>query len=270
MSQPSSRKRSASQDEAHAIQESNPPKAAKTVPSAAQPDSSQQATTERRGRSAKNLYDDTLKMIDRNVRVMDRKVSGETDHDPLDYTTDDYAKLVCRHSKTVKALAEVDNTLAFNLVLSMADASHADLDTTLEMCGEDPAETARYFQSLDNLLLLLIKARQQPAELCWQLLEVPVRWSRRRTRSQDAESDEDPDEWSEPDYERQYWEKCNYEHNRRLARRRRREIVDDWVTVALSDLKEERDYLDEYGITGFFSKSIAKLETIRMEMSTRV
>ncbi|KAF5247779.1 hypothetical protein FAUST_563 [Fusarium austroamericanum] len=201
MSPPPSRKRTASQDETHAVHDSHSSKAAKTVPSASQQNNSQQADTQRRERSAKNLYDDTLKMIDRNVRVMDRKVSGETGDDPLDYTTDDYAKLVCRHSKTVNALAAVDNTLAFNLVLSMADASHADLDTTLEMCGEDPAETARYFQSLDNLLLLLIKAREQPAELCWQLLEVPVRWSRRRTRSQDAESDEDPDEWSEPDYE---------------------------------------------------------------------
>ncbi|VTO85115.1 unnamed protein product [Fusarium graminearum] len=231
----SSRKRSASQDEAHAVQESNPPKVAKIVPSAPQPDSSQQADRERRERSAKVLYDDTLSMIDRNVRVMDRKVSGETGDDPLDYTTDDYTKLVCRHSKIVNALAVVDNTLAFNLVLSMADASHTDLDTTLEMCGEDP-----------------------------------VRWSQRRTGSQDAESDEDPNEWSEPDYERQYWEKCNYEHNRRIARRRWREIVDDWVTVALSDLKDERDYLDLYGITGFFPESIAEFEAIRMQMSTGV
>ncbi|CAG1960443.1 unnamed protein product [Fusarium graminearum] len=266
----SSRKRSASQDEAHAVQESNPPKVAKIVPSAPQPDSSQQADRERRERSAKVLYDDTLSMIDRNVRVMDRQVSGETGDDPLDYTTDDYARLVCRHSKIVNALAVVDNTLAFNLVLSMADASHTDLDTTLEMCGEDPGETARYFQSLDNLLLPLIKYRQQPAELCWQLLQVPGRWSQRRTGSQDAESDEDPDEWSEPDYERQYWEKCNYEHNRRIARRRWREIVDDWVTVALNDLKDERDYLDLYGITGFFPESIAEFEAIRMQMSTGV
>ncbi|KAK6711211.1 hypothetical protein SNK05_005638 [Fusarium graminearum] len=214
----SSRKRSASQDEAHAVQESNPPKVAKIVPSAPQPDSSQQADRERRERSAKVL-----------------KVSGETGDDPLDYTTDDYTKLVCRHSKIVNALAVVDNTLAFNLVLSMADASHTDLDTTLEMCGEDP-----------------------------------VRWSQRRTGSQDAESDEDPNEWSEPDYERQYWEKCTYEHNRRIARRRWREIVDDWVTIALSDLKDERDYLDLYGITGFFPESIAEFEAIRMQMSTGV
>ncbi|KAG8352605.1 hypothetical protein FVEN_g9412 [Fusarium venenatum] len=173
-------------------------------------------------------------MIDRNIQIVDRKVVVELGGDPSDYTTEDYAKLVCRHSKTAKTIAPVNNTLASNLLLSMADASHADLYTSLD----------------------------------WQLLEVPVRWSRRRIRSQDAESDEDPDEWSEPDLDNQYWEKCNYEHTRRVARRRQRDIVDDWVTVALSDLKEERDYLDEYSMTGFFPKSIAKLEMICREIST--
>ncbi|GKU06410.1 hypothetical protein FLAG1_08100 [Fusarium langsethiae] len=202
-----SQKRSASHHAARHVEESHPSKTAKTVPSASNQSSSQQAVTERRGRTTKMLYDDTLKMIDRNVRVIDRKVFQERGGDPRAYTTDDYAKLVYRHSKTVKSMAAVDNTLAFNLLLSMADASNADLDTTVKICGEDADESARYFQSLDNLLLPLIKARQQPAELDWQLLEVPVRWSRRRTRSQDAKSDEDPDEWSEPDLDNEYWDK---------------------------------------------------------------
>ncbi|KAL6917206.1 hypothetical protein ACHAPO_005990 [Fusarium lateritium] len=261
----STRKRSASLDETQHIEESHPSKVVKTA-AASQSNDNQQVTKERREQAAKALYDDTIKMIDRNIQIMDRKVVGELGAEPRDYTTEDYAKLVCRHSKTVKTIASVNNTLAFNLLLSMADASHADLDTSVEICGEN--ESARYFQRLDNSLLQLIKARERPAHLDWHLLEVPVRWSRRRTRSQDAGSDEDPDEWSEPDLDNQYREKCNYEHNRRVARRRRREIVDDWVTVALSDLKEERDYLDPYGITGFFPKSIAKLEMIRREMST--
>ncbi|OBS24323.1 hypothetical protein FPOA_04868 [Fusarium poae] len=262
----SAQKRSASLDETQPIEESHPAKVVKTSPSASQANNSQQVTKEQREQTAKMLYDDTIKMIDKNIHILDGKVVGELGANPRDYTTEDYAKLVCRHSKTVKAIAPVNNTLAFNLVLTMADASHADLDTSVELCGEN--ESTRYFQRLDNWLLQLIKSRERPTHLDWQLPEVPVRWSRRRTRSQDAESDEDPDEWSEPDLGHQYWEKCNYEHNRRVARRRRREITDDWVTVALSDLKEERDYLEEYGMTGFFPKSIAKLEMIHKEMST--
>ncbi|RGP69171.1 glycoside hydrolase family 43 [Fusarium sporotrichioides] len=150
------------------------------------------------------LYDDTLKMIDRTVRVMDRNVFQELGGDPRAYTTDDYAKLVCRHSKIIKSMAAVDNTVTFNLVLSMAGASRADPDTTVKICGEDADESARYFQSLDNLLLTLIEARERPAELAWQLLKVPARWSRHRTHSQDVESDEDPDEWFEPDLDNAY------------------------------------------------------------------
>lgn len=77
------------------------------------------------------LYDDTLKTIDKNVKIMDRKVFTEIgSRDLWAYTTADYAKLVCHHFKTVQETTTIDNTLAFNLVLSMADASHTDLDTT--------------------------------------------------------------------------------------------------------------------------------------------
>jgi hypothetical protein len=269
MSAATSRKRGASHDETCDIEEKHPAKVVKTVSSASQSNNSKQITTER-SEQTKMLYDDTLRIIDRNIKIMGRKVYGEIGGDPWAYTTANYAILVCRHFKTVQDVAAVDNTLAFNLVLSMADASHTDLDTTTKMCGMNCDESTPTFQRLDKLLFPLIKARERPTELDFHLFEIPVRWSRRRTRSQDAESDEDPDEWSEPDFDTQHWEKCNYEHNRRVAGRRRREVTEDWVSVALSDLKEERDYLREYGVTGYLPMSIAKLEMIRMEMNTRL
>jgi len=36
----------------------------------------------------------------------------------------------------------------------------------------------------------------------------------------------------------------------------------DWVSVALVELEEERNYLDGYGVEGFFRSSIAKLEEL--------
>ena len=42
----------------------------------------------------------------------------------------------------------------------------------------------------------------------------------------------------------------------------RREELKDWIAVALSDLIEERDYLSEYGVEGYFPRSIAKLEEL--------
>ena len=57
-------------------------------------------------------------------------------------------------------------------------------------------------------------------------------------------------------------QKLAWENERREEKRERRESVDDWVTVALQDLKEERDYLAEYGVEKYFPKSIARLEEL--------
>ncbi|THY83693.1 hypothetical protein D6C92_09558 [Aureobasidium pullulans] len=57
-------------------------------------------------------------------------------------------------------------------------------------------------------------------------------------------------------------QKLAWENERREEKRERRESVDDWVTVALQDLKEERDYLTEYGVEKYFPKSIARLEEL--------
>jgi len=49
------------------------------------------------------------------------------------------------------------------------------------------------------------------------------------------------------------------EHDKREAKVQRRLKCNDWVSVALVDLKEERDYLAEYGVEKFFPLSVAKL-----------
>ncbi|THW75940.1 hypothetical protein D6D19_03596 [Aureobasidium pullulans] len=57
-------------------------------------------------------------------------------------------------------------------------------------------------------------------------------------------------------------QKLAWENERREEKRERRESVDDWVTVAIQDLKEERDCLAEYGVEKYFPNSIARLEEL--------
>ena len=56
------------------------------------------------------------------------------------------------------------------------------------------------------------------------------------------------------------YQKYGWEEDRREQRLKRRLECEDWISVALSDMKENRDYLDQYGVDGFFKNSIAKLE----------
>ena len=55
-------------------------------------------------------------------------------------------------------------------------------------------------------------------------------------------------------------QRLEWETERRQERRQRRDVCEDWVAVALSDLKEESDYLKQYGEEGHLPSSIAKLE----------
>ena len=57
-----------------------------------------------------------------------------------------------------------------------------------------------------------------------------------------------------------YRQKLEWEKERRAARRHRREEADDWVAAALSDLKEEWDYLAAYGVEKYLPLNIARLE----------
>jgi len=54
-------------------------------------------------------------------------------------------------------------------------------------------------------------------------------------------------------------QKLGREQDRREKRHERRVAVDDWVAVTLQELEEERDYLEENGITKYFPKSIERL-----------
>lgn len=205
---------------------------------------------------AKRLYADTLKALDKRVDELDKKVKMMGGNSTA-ITTSDYATSARRHMGAVEKLVAMDTALAFNLLLSMADASHADLDSSCKMCGTPCDDSVPTFQLLDEALLPLIEARERPASLAAELPKVPRRWTK--------DADVGVFKAGRPNKQQRdqmYRQKLAWEKNRRQARRERREKAEDWVEAALSDLVEERDYLDAYGVKEYLPRCIAKLEEL--------
>ncbi|KAL2029603.1 hypothetical protein VTO58DRAFT_108795 [Aureobasidium pullulans] len=129
------------------------------------------------------------------------------------------------------------------------------------MSGWGDAEAS--YEELDGVLLSLISSREKPTARLASLPEVPLRWTPDGV-------DPSPSGTGRPGTLHQGWtyaQKMKREKDRREARRVRRETTQDWVSIALAELKGDRDYLDAYGIEGYFPKSIAALKGILSEQS---
>lgn len=215
------------------------------------------------GKEAKKLYNETLKAVDKRVSDLDKKVKAMSGNSKA-ITTASYATSAGKHIKTATKLAAMDAMLAFNLLLSLADASHSDLDASCKMCGTPCDSSIPTFTALDAALLPLIEKRERhPQPRDSVLPSVPARWTR-------ANADVGPYKTGRPNKQQRgqiYNQKLVWEKSRTAARRARREAVEEWVSVALADLKEERDYLHEYGVEEYLPNSIARLEELAAEVS---
>lgn len=207
------------------------------------------------GPTPKKLFNDTVKLVEKQVKALDKKVKS-MDGNQRSINVGTYAELATDHLKVAETLATTDPIMAFNLVLCLGDAASTDLDVAVKMCGygehEDP------FEELDDALLPLLERRELPdGHITGVLTGVPHRWTRK-----DADWDYEAG-WPNKQQRNQIANhRIEWEAERRQLRRERRADCDDWIAVALEDLKEERDYLDQYGVEGFFAKSIAKLEAL--------
>ena len=127
-------------------------------------------------KEAKKLYADTLKALDKRVDELDKMVKNMSPNSAA-ITTSSYATSVRKHMGAVGKLVAMDTTLAFNLLLSMADASHTDLEATCKMCGTPFDNSIPTFKQLDEALVPLIEAREKPASPAAEPPGVPKRWT---------------------------------------------------------------------------------------------
>ncbi|KAF7561030.1 hypothetical protein G7046_g3101 [Stylonectria norvegica] len=207
-------------------------------------------------KDAEKLYANALKVIDKRIVTLDKKVKALGGNTRA-IAILDYAISAEKHLPTVDTLRTTDNTLAFNLLLYMADASATDMSATCKMSGEEHDCTPT-FELLDASLLSLMELREKPANIGAGYTEVRKRW-------QWSDADVGDFLTGRPNKQQHavmYRQKLAWEKIRRGDRRERRETAEDWASVALGDLVEERDYLEQYGIGRYFPKSIARLEEL--------
>ncbi|CZT21942.1 uncharacterized protein RCC_07809 [Ramularia collo-cygni] len=227
----------------------------KTAKARGKPPGRAKAIKPKAGPTPKKLFNDTVKQVAKQVKALDKKIKSMNGNTREVYIAD-YADIAAQHIPVVERLAAVDSALAFNLALCLGDAASTDLNVTIKMSGYGDHESS--FAELDAALLPLIEAREVPTTRLEVLPAVAHRWTR-------ADADVGEFKTGRPNKQQRNEmanDRIDWEHERRAERMKRRMECEDWVTVALADLKGERDYLDAYGVEGFFEKSIAKLEAI--------
>ncbi|KAF7191023.1 hypothetical protein HII31_07647 [Pseudocercospora fuligena] len=203
--------------------------------------------------SARKIFERAVQETENEVSALDKRVKAMSGNS-TSISIEHYARIAAQQLKTVTALAKLDEARAFNLAVYIGDAAATDLDATIKMCGYGDHE--EYFKELDDALLPLIASRDVPKEKLGELPEVPHRWTQDDARVGPYKTGRPNKQQRKEMVDQKY----GWEEDRREQRLKRRLECDDWISVALSDLKETRDYLDQYGVEGFFENSIAKLE----------
>ena len=221
-------------------------KSTATKPTTAKPAIKAKAGTKDTAKAAKKLFTDKLKEIEKEYLATDQAVK-KMDPNSWAITVDTYAYRATKHVATATKLSEMGaDVLAFNFMLALADSSHRSASSH-KMSGEG-GKAAKKFKILDQALLPLIAAREVPERSDWlkedELPDVPHRWS-----EDDAEVGEfktgRPNKQQRNLMENHFIE---WEKERRAARRARMEKCEDWVMSALVDLRNDRDYLKEFGV----------------------
>jgi hypothetical protein len=247
--------------------EEEPPKKKKTTKKApVKKAAAKKAPTKKAGGSdnaVEALYKKIVDDVDKKANTLDARVTKMGPNSTA-ITSDTYAETMVKFVKDIRKLMEMGQEgaqLAFNAVLYIGPHMHGDLEATCKMCGFGGTEEP--FAEMDELMLKVIALREDVE--CGgsedaALPEVEHRWT-----NDDADvgvfKTGRPNKQQRGQIERQ---KAKWMKDRNDAMRQRREKdVVDWISNGIDELKDEKDYIKAYGLEGYFSKSIAMLETMK-------
>ena len=224
-----------------------------------------------KAKTAQQTYASIIDKIDKKVRELDRKCKAQGPNGRM-YNSDNYAKAMANFLPEVTELSNMDDggvKLAFNLMLYLGEHVHGDFYMCVKMGGYGGSE--RPYKELDEVMLGLLERRKDEATEngvhkapeATSLPTVPHRWT-------EADADVGVFKTGRPNKQqrnqivrqREEWTK-----ERSKKARERREITKDWVGNALLELTDQRDFLADYGLDGYFIKSIARLKELKSDAS---
>jgi hypothetical protein len=247
------------------ISEDEPPKKQKTIkkgPAKKTPPKKAAAKKAEGGdKAAGQLYKKTIGDVDKKVSILDAAVK-KMGPNGRSVTSDTYADTMVPFAKDLRKLMVMGQEgakLAFNLVLYIGPHMHGDLDASCEMSGYGEAEDS--FAEMDELMLEIIGLREDvDGGEDAALPQIKHRWTR-----EDADvgvfKTGRPNKQQRGQIERQ---KAKWTKERNDALRQRREKAGvDWISIGISELKDEHQYIRAYGLNGYFSKTLAKLEAMQ-------
>jgi len=152
-------------------------------------------------------------------------------------------------------------------MLSIGEHSHGDLNWGFKMSGYGDHDVP--YERMDHVMLRVIQSREDASGLpdssvSEELPDVPHRWTEKDADVGVFKTSNGPNKQQRGQMARQ---QVQWNKERTQALRKRREQAQDWVSNGLSELIEHRDYIDNYGLEGYFTKTIAKSEALKAKMA---
>jgi hypothetical protein len=215
-------------------------------------------------KAAEQLYKKILDDVDKKVSSLDARVQ-KMGPNGRSITSDTYAEAMLKYIKDVQklmAMGQDGARCALNAMLYIGPHAHGDLEASWKMCGFGESEEP--YKELDKVMLEVI-ALKEDVDCLGKDEGVELPSVRHRWTSADAEvgvfKTGRPNKQQRGQIERQ---KTKWIKERFAEARKRREKVGDWIGNAIEELKGESADIERYGLEGYFKKSIAKLEEIRV------
>jgi hypothetical protein len=184
-----------------------------------------------------------------------------------DVTSDHFAKEMAKFIPDVKALLDMGSDgrkCAFDLMLHLGTCVNGDMDWYgSKMSGYGDSD--KPYKALDEMMLRTIEKREEDGDVDEAKSsgatteEVPRRWT-------EADACVGPYKTGRPNKQQRGWlmgHSAEWKVDRRAKMRERRERAGNWVKSALEELLEQKKYLEDYGLNGYFEGSIKKLEELK-------
>ncbi|KAH8703577.1 hypothetical protein BGW36DRAFT_369566 [Talaromyces proteolyticus] len=183
-------------------------------------------------------------------------------------TSDDYSAAMVKFLPEAVRLSEMDEQgvrCAFNLLLYLAWNAYGDIDASFKMSGYGECEET--YPLMDEQMMKIIDLRAAMVDPCTSpspAVIVPHRWTDEDACVGEFKTGR-PNKQQRNQIARQH---AAYDKKRNELARERRETVTgtEWINNAIDELTESRDYIEPYGHDGFFTKSITRLEELRISL----
>lgn len=219
-----------------------------------------------KSKSPKESYDKAIDKIEKKADSLDKRVKAGSVNKPS-ITSDNYAAAMTAFNKDVLDLLEMDPEgprFAFNLMLSIGEHSHGDLNWGFKMSGYGDSEVP--YSCMDKIMLQVIERLVKdgaPTTIGMEEPSLPT--VSHRFTEKDAMVG--PMKTSGgPNKQQRGWiakQSVEWQRERSQALKERREQAQDWVTNGLNELVDHRDYIEQYGLEGYFTESIVKLKELK-------